>query len=99
MNAEMEKLYKFIGQSIADSIPGSWETARVCIKFEPGVVTSQAYYSFALESEPQSFKINYQTVKYFKELHALMLETPKGNWKQVEFKINKAGNFDLSFEY
>ena len=99
MNPEMEMLYKQIGQSIVDSIPGTSETAQLIIELAPGVVTAKGSYVTDKESEPHSFKVNYSTVKQFKKLHTLMAETPKGDWQTAKFIINKAGHFDLSFEY
>lgn len=99
MNAEMEELYRLIGQSIVDSIPESWEIAQVSIDLEPGVVTAKGFYVHNKESAPQSFKVNYSTVKHFKNLHRKMSGTPKGDWKHAKFELNQEGHFDLSFEY
>ena len=99
MNAEMEKLYQLIGQSIVNAIPETWETAQVRIDLDPGVVTAHGIYVSDKDFETRSFKVNYAMVKHFKVLHAIMAETPKGDWKHAKFVINKEGHFDLSFEY
>lgn len=99
MNAEMEKLYKLIGQSLAGLIPEAWKSAWVTVEFGEGVITAKGFYIPESGGEPRSLKLNYAFVKFFKSLRALMAKVPKGDWKQARFDLKRDGKFDFSFKY
>ena len=99
MSLPLDSIYQQIGNSVAGTLEAEWLKVEVLAEISPEVLSFEGYYYFGEPLERRKFLVSRDTVKLFKQLHARMSESPKGNWKRAKFEMQQDGTFDIKFAY
>lgn len=99
MNPEIEDIYKQIGQHINQTVPAIWEEAWISVLFEPGVITSQGFYTQKQSPNLQSFRVSGDINRLFLRLRQLMSENESRKWSTAKYTLQANGTFKINFEY
>jgi Immunity protein YezG-like len=96
---DTDDLYQRIANSAVTNLPEEWQTARITIYMVSTRSHLEAEYTTQPDSEPVSFRSDRDAIRAFKELRKLTAQPGKGAWYGAVFTVDRAGKFDVTFDY
>jgi hypothetical protein len=97
-----EGIYRYLGQSLADSVAEPWSEIRLAIDMIEGSVGLSGDYTRAGSAETADLdvrKLDYLVSKAVRNLHRLTDSSAHEGWSKAVFTLKANGTFDLKYDY
>jgi hypothetical protein len=97
--AAAEDICQQIGQLVAKTVPQPWQTARIHVRFQNGVISAEGTYTRPQESTQHSFPVPGAINHLFMQLRQLVKKDDQNLWTGATFIVEADGRFTIDFEY
>jgi len=95
----IEHLYEQIAESIQDSIPEEWATAKMEAVFYPDGSQYLGEYTRKSDGVARNFTTDLGGERAFRELRKLFRNAEQPLWGRARFEMTSDGQFSMKWEY
>ena len=96
---DSDDLYQRIANSALANLPEKWQTAQITIYMLSSLSHLEAEYTNDTQAAPGRFVPSFDAVRAFEGLRELTAQPGKGAWYSAVFTMDRAGTFNVEFDY